>query len=294
MLSRAGAPVTLIGREPHVGALERNGLLLEKQDARERIRVEASVELSAARDAEIVLFAVKATATEDAARALAPHLSPRAVVVSLQNGVDNAERMRSKAGIDAVAASVYVAVRMEAPGHVVHTGRGDLLIGNPPGSSGGGGRLASVEGLFRRGGIPCVISENIAGDLWTKLVMNCAYNAVSALSRARYGVIAADPDAREVMRRSAEEVISVGIASGVRFPETDLIADTMRLADAMPGAISSTAQDLAQGKPTEIDSLNGYVARRGAELGIDAPVNRTLHALVKLLEKTETADRRSP
>jgi 2-dehydropantoate 2-reductase len=293
MLARAGAPVTLIGRALHVDALKRGGLLVETKNGSERIGVAASTDVSAVRGAEIALFAVKTTATQDAARALAPHLDPDAIVVSLQNGVDNAERMRSSAGIDAVAASVYVAVRMEAPGHVIHTGRGDLLIGNPPGSGGSSERLARVESLFRRAGVPCVVSDNIAGDLWAKLVMNCAYNAVSALSKARYGVIAADPDARAVMRRAAEEVLSVGAACGIRFPETDLVAATMRLADAMPEAISSTAQDLAQGKPTEIDSLNGYVARRGAELGIEVPVNRTLHALVKLLEKTET-ERRNP
>lgn len=294
MLARAGAPVTLIGREQHVDAITRDGLLLERKEGRERIRADASTDASAARGAGIVLFAVKATATEDAARALALHLSPGTIVVSLQNGVDNAERMRSAAGIDAVAACVYVATRMEGPGHVVHTGRGDLVIGNPPGSSGGKERLARVEEIFRAAGVPCVLSENIAGDLWTKLVMNCAYNALSALSRARYGEIARDSDACEVMRRTVEEVVAVAVASGVRLPEIDLVAATLRLADAMPETFSSTAQDLAQGKRTEIDSLNGYVARRGAELGIDTPVNRTLHALVKLLEKTGTENWRKP
>jgi 2-dehydropantoate 2-reductase len=294
MLARAGAPVTLIGRKPHVEAIARDGLLLERTDGRFSIRAEASTDASAARGAGIVLFAVKTTATGDAAEALAPHLSPGAIVVSLQNGVDNAERIRAKASIDAVAACVYVAARLKAPGHVVHSGRGDLVIGNPPGSGGGGERLARVEEIFRAAGVPCVGSENIAGELWTKLVMNCAYNAVSALSRARYGEIAKDSDAREVMRRAVEEVLAVGAAAGVRFPETDIAAATMRLADAMPETLSSTAQDLAQGKPTEIDSLNGYVARRGAELGVEAPVNRTLHALVKLLEKTGSANRRTP
>jgi 2-dehydropantoate 2-reductase len=293
LLARSGLPVTLIGRTPHVDAIVREGLLLERSAGRERIRAEAATEVSSARGAAIVLFAVKATATEDAASTLAPHLSPDTIVVSLQNGVDNAEKMRSAAGIDPVTASVYVAARMEAPGHVVHTGRGDLVIGNPPGSTGGRERLAKVAKIFEGAGVPCVLSENIAGELWTKLAMNCAYNAVSALSRARYGTIAADSDARDVMRRAADEVVAVGVASGVRFPRADLAASVMALARAMPEAISSTAQDLAQGKRTEIDSLNGFVARRGAELGIDTPINRTLHALVKLLEKTEPTDRRT-
>jgi 2-dehydropantoate 2-reductase len=87
------------------------------------------------------------------------------------------------------------------------------------------------------------------------------------------------------MRQVIEEVVAVGRASGVRFPSINLVETGLRLAETMPNAISSTAQDLARGKRTEIDALNGYVARRGAELGVPTPVNQTLHALVKLLEE---------
>jgi len=115
--------------------------------------------------------------------------------------------------------------------------------------------------------------------------MNCAYNPISALSRARYGAIVADPGTRAVMKAATEEAIAVGQAAGVRFPDVDLVEAVYRLGEAMAGATSSTAQDLARGKRTEIDSLNGYVARRGAELGVPTPVNQTLHALVKRLEE---------
>src|SRR5262249_47456204 len=139
--------------------------------------------------------------------------------------------------------------------------------------------------LFTRAGIPCRVSENIEADLWTKMIINCAYNAISALSRARYGRIVANPWTRDVMRQVIEEAAAVARAGGVRFPEGDLVAVGIRLAQSMGNATSSTAQDIARGKRTEIDSLNGYVVRRGAELGIGTPVNQTLHALVKLLEE---------
>jgi 2-dehydropantoate 2-reductase len=117
--------------------------------------------------------------------------------------------------------------------------------------------------------------------------MNCAYNAISALSRSRYGRMVRSPWTRELMRQVIEEVVAVGRAAGVRFPDVNLVEAGLTLAETMPNAISSTAQDLARGKRTEIDSLNGYVARRGAELGVATPVNQTLHALVKLLEEAE-------
>jgi 2-dehydropantoate 2-reductase len=119
--------------------------------------------------------------------------------------------------------------------------------------------------------------------------MNCAYNAVSALGRAKYGRMAQYAPAREVLRLVVEETAAVARACGVRFPDIDLALAAFRLGEAMSEATSSTAQDIARGKRTEIDSLNGFVARRGAELGIATPVNHTLHALVKLLEQAGEA-----
>jgi 2-dehydropantoate 2-reductase len=279
MLARAGAPVTLIGRALDVEALSRDGLWLETLSFQEQVAVSASTDVGACRDAAVVLFCVKTLDTEEAARSLAPHLAPGAAVLSLQNGVDNVERVRAASGIEAIPVVVYVAAAMTGPGRGKHTGRGDLIVG---GRSGEGERLAE---LFARAGVRCAVSANIEADLWTKMCMNCAYNAVSALGRAKYGRVARDPRAREVLRQAVEETVAVARACGARFPDGDLVEAALTLGEAMTGATSSTAQDIARGKRTEIDSLNGYVARRGAELGIATPVNQALHALVKLLEE---------
>jgi len=290
MFARAGAPVTLIGRAQHVEAIARAGLFFDSIHFQQRIPVPASTDAAAVRDAEIVLLCVKTVDTEEAAKSFAPHLASGAIVVSLQNGVDNVERIRAATGIEAIAASVYVAAEMTAPGCVKHTARGDLVIGDPldlhPTGASRRQQLEDLAALFGRAGISCTVSENIAGELWTKLIMNCAYNAISALSRTRYGRMVRSPWTRELMRQVIEEVMAVAHAAGVRLPDVNLVEAGLKLAETMPNAISSTAQDLARGKRTEIDSLNGYVARRGAELGIATPVNQTLHALVKLLEET--------
>jgi 2-dehydropantoate 2-reductase len=289
MLARAGAPVTLIGRRQHVEAMTRNGLFLESIHFQQRIPVSASTEVEAARHADIVLLCVKTLDTEEAAKLLAPHLGSRAALLSLQNGVDNIERMRAVAGIDAIPAVVYVAAEMTGPGSVKHTGSGHLILGDLSARDGEGAdvrsRLEALAGLFERAGVPCRVSENIRADLWTKLIMNCAYNAVSALGRVRYAPMLSNPWARAVMRRVIEETLAVARAAGVRMPDVDMVEAGWKLAETMPAAISSTAQDLARGKRTEIDSLNGYVVRRGGELGMATPVNQTLHALVKLLEE---------
>jgi len=288
MLARAGASVTLIGRPQHVEAITRDGLFVESFHFRQHIPVSASTDVAAVRGAQVVLLCVKTPDTEEAARSLAPHVAAETVVVSLQNGVDNAERFRSAVGIEAIPAVVYVAAEMTAPGRVKHSGRGDLILGNLSGRDRGDRcrrQLEDLAAVFARAGVPCLVSENIEADLWTKLIMNCAYNAISALSRARYGRIVRTPWTRDVMRQISDEAVAVARASGVQFPDVDVVEAVFKLGEAMANALSSTAQDIGRGKRTEIDSLNGYVARRGAELGIATPVNQTLHALVKLLEE---------
>ena len=283
MLARGGADVTLIGRAPHVEAIARNGLSLQSQHATETIRLAATVDPAGVRGAHWVLFCVKSTGTEEAARAIAPHLAPDAIVLSLQNGVDNIERMRPLIDNALVPAVVYVATAIAAPGSVRHSGRGDLIVG----TTGGNGldrELADIAEHFARASIPVRISTNIEGELWLKLVLNCAYNAISALTRSNYGRLLATSHARDIMRNVVEEIETLAQAKGITIPGDTLLQTTYGLADAMPEATSSTAQDIARGRPTEIDHLNGYVAREGERLSIATPVNRTLHALVKLLE----------
>ena len=279
MLARAGAPVTLIGRPRHVEAITRDGLFLDNLHFQEHIPISASTSESAARDAEIVLLCVKTVDTENAAIALAPHLSASAVVISLQNGVDNVERIRAAAQIAAIPAVVYVAAAITVPGCIKHSGRGDLVIGSLP----------DLAAMFARAGIPCRVSENIEADLWTKMIMNCAYNAISALGRAKYGRVVSNPWTRDLMREVASEAIAIARAAGLQLPGADMNSVVLQLAEAMPEATSSTAQDIARGNRTEIDSLNGYLVRRGAALGIPTPFNQTLHALVKLLEESAKA-----
>jgi 2-dehydropantoate 2-reductase len=282
LLARAGAPVVMIGRAAFVEAVKKSGLFLDTLQFQESVRVEALTELSAVRGAEIVLFCVKTTDDAATARALAPLLAPGALVLSMQNGVDNVEQIRAAAEIDALPSVVYVAASVPEPGRVKHAGRGDLVVG--PENE----KTKRIAALFSRANVTCRISENIDGELWTKLIWNCALNAVSALGRAKYGQIAASADARKVVDATVYEVLAVARAAGIHLPGLEdpqaAMAGALKIATQLAEAFSSTAQDLIRGKQTEIDSLNGYISRRGAELGVPTPVNHALYALVKLAE----------
>ncbi|OZI37681.1 2-dehydropantoate 2-reductase [Bordetella genomosp. 10] len=281
MLARAGHPVTLIGRASHVEAMRRDGLYLEAQAFQEHIPVIATTDAEGARGAELVLFCVKSADTEAAGRALLPHLAPGTLVLSLQNGVDNAERLRAVLPQTVVPAVVYVATEMAGPGHVKHHGRGELVIGESPASAG-------VAEVLEAAKVPTRVSDNVMGALWAKLLVNCAYNALSAIARLPYGQLARGPGVDDAMRAVMEECLAVAKADGVTVPG-DSWAAIEQIAKSMPGQYSSTAQDMMRGKLTEIDYLNGYVARRGRAHGIATPVNGLLHTLVKLLETPPAA-----
>src|SRR5262249_60368434 len=129
MLAGAGAPVVFIGRPSFVEAVAKDGLLLDTTTFKERVKAEASADLSAVRGAEIVLFCVKTTDTASTAKELADFLAPGTLLVSMQNGADNAEQIHAASGLQALAAAVYVAASVPAAGTVKHVGRGDLVLG---------------------------------------------------------------------------------------------------------------------------------------------------------------------
>lgn len=280
MLARAGHRVTLIGRPRHVQVIEAQGLRMQTLAFDETVQVQASTDASAVAGADLVLFAVKSPDTETAGAQMREHLQPGALVLCLQNGVDNAERLRAVLpGVHVAAAVVYVATEMAGPGHLRHHGRGELVIEPSPSS----GHVAQA---LMAAGVPTEVSDNVRGALWAKLILNCAYNALSAVGRIAYGELVQQPGVTEVMRDVVAECRAVAAADGVSLPG-DVDAAVRRIAETMPSQYSSTAQDLMRGKPTEIDHLNGYVVRRGEALGVPTPANRVLWAMVRLVETKE-------
>ncbi len=282
LLARAGVPVTMIGRASFVEAVRKSGLRLDTMQFQDTVHPAASTEIAAAAGADYVLFCVKSTDNASASKELARHISPSTIVLSLQNGVNNVEEIRKASGIEALPTVVYVAASAPAPGTIKHLGRGDLVIGpRTP-------KVDKTAEFFSRANLPCRVSDNIEGELWTKLVWNCALNAVSGLGRVTYGEIIASEDAKRVVEAVVYEVLAVAQKKGIHPPGLEdpkvALAGAFQVGQQMSGTRSSTAQDMARGKRTEIDSLNGYIARLGTELGVPTPVNHTLYTLVKLQE----------
>ena len=276
MLARAGHDVTLIGRALHVDAINRDDLLFESASFNGRITIKATTRSDGVAGADVILFSVKSADTESAGREIAPHLTSSAAILCLQNGVDNAERLQAAINHPAIPAVVYVAAEIAGPGHLKHNGRGELIIGPSPSSE-------SIARAFTQAAIPTTISDRVVEALWTKLITNCAYNALSAVGEIPYGPLLKLEGVRDLMTVVIGECVAVARASNIATP-SDLYETILGLAATMPDQFSSTAQDLMRAKPTEIDFLNGHIVTKGRELGVPTPANLALQVMVKLRE----------
>ena len=292
MLARAGHRVTLIGRPAHVQATTRNGLKLDlaKSSATEIIQIEASTELSSLHTADLVLFCVKSTDSASVAFQISPYLAPHALVMCLQNGVENAALIAQHIPHAVIPSVVYVATEIPAPGFVKHHGRGELVIGTMQISrlSDPQKTLQDIVLLFASAQVPVQISQNVMAELWSKLMINCAFNAISGLAQIQYEKLAALESVRNTQTALVKEVIAVAQADGIHLSETVALQAVAQISVTMGSQKSSTAQDMARCKPSEIDHLNGFIVRRGQALGIPTPVNQALFALVKLVESSYT------
>ena len=271
-------------------AIANHGLQLDLANSSgvESIHIHTSTEVASVHQADLVLFCVKSTDSESVAKHIAPYLLPHAVVVSLQNGVENSMLISQHIKNAVIPAVVYVATEITAPGCVKHHGRGDLVIGtmSPTRLSHPQQTLTAVSEIFASAQVAVRISDNVMVELWSKLMVNCAFNAISGLSQLSYGKLAERETIRSTQADVVKEVIAVAKADGVVLSEPEALQTVAHIAVAMAGQKSSTAQDMARHKISEIDHLNGFIVRRGFAHGIATPVNQALYALVKLVESS--------
>jgi len=278
MLLRAGHDVTLVGRPAHVEAINAHGLHFESAAFTGFIPAKAVTDVSELSQPDLVLFAVKSGDTDETAKALKPMLKPASIVLSLQNGVDNPERLRKILSQPVIATAVYVATEMPGPGHVKHNGRGELIIGAGPQST-------TLAKLLSDASVPTSVADDIDAVQWSKLINNCAYNALSAVAGIAYGEMIKVDGVTAIVTNAVTECLAVASACGVKLPN-DLLDKTLGLPASMPLQQSSTSQDLGRGKPSEIDFLNGFIVRKGIEHGIPTPTNHALQVMVKLVERS--------
>lgn len=282
-LALAGHDVTLVARGPHLEAMQSRGLVLEEGGKTLRPAVKAEAGPAAASEADLVLLTVKGQHTREAASSLKPVLAPGAVVLSLQNGVDNEKIAAGILGPERVVGGVAVVyVRVDEPGTVKHFAGGSIEIAELDGST--TTRVQKIKEIFDRAGIPCTISPDLDVTLWNKLIWNCALNGLTALTGTTLDRLMASPGMRDVFRGVLAEAAAVARAEGVNLP-ADVEDQWMERAAMMGPARSSTLDDLERGRPLELDSLNGEVVKRAQKHSIPVPYNQLIVEALRVIER---------
>lgn len=285
MLARAGKEVLLIARDNHVQAIKQNGLLMEFQDSQEYVVIEASSDVEDIAGADLILCCVKSPDTERVMHEVKDLIKPDALILSLQNGVDNAERIAQVVPNHAISAVVYVATGMGGDGHVKHFGRGELIIGQVGGHENISVELQQICELFLSAQIPCSVSDSIQRELWLKFLVNCSYNGVSAIGQITYGEMVQQESIRQLIKDLTTEFLLVADQEKIDISLAEAQMVNEQIAKTMAGQRSSTAQDLMRRKPTEIDYLNGLIVLKAKQHGLNVPNHQAIYALVKMIEQ---------
>jgi 2-dehydropantoate 2-reductase len=287
MLARSGKNVLLIARDNHVNAIKKNGLFMECQSFQEHVAVDASTTIEGVADADLILVCVKSPDTKSAMQEIKDLINPDALILSLQNGVDNTERISQVVSNEVLPAVVYVATSMSGDGHVKHFGRGELIIGNTGQTELISSELQKICDLFLDANIPCTVSGGIQRELWLKFLVNCSYNGISAIGQISYGEMVQQEKIKNLIDDLTAEFLLVAQHESIDISAVDAKMINEQIAKTMAGQKSSTAQDLMRQKPTEIDYLNGLIVQKAIQYGLDVPNQKAIYALVKMLENKQ-------
>jgi 2-dehydropantoate 2-reductase len=288
-LAEAGADVTFMARGEHLRAMQRHGLRITSVRGDLAIHGRFAAGPDGAGPADLVLLAVKSQDTDAAARALTPLVGRATPILSLQNGVDNAECVARLWGADrSVAGVAYITTRVAAPGVIEHSGGGQIILGAT--QPGGLATARAAHAILAEARIPCELSAHIGEALWKKLAWNAPFCALACLLRMTVGEILASPGLDGLVRACIEEVREAAAGRGVALPAStaqDLITVSAALRDVKP----SMLHDLEAGKPLEHEALNGVVVRALQQVGRRAPVNELLYASLARLDQELRARR---
>jgi len=292
LLAASGEDVTLVDvwRE-HVDAINAEGLRIGGSEGSRIIRVKATTDPSSVGPVDLIIIFVKSYDTLKATRDALPMVKEDTVFLSFQNGLGNIEKISEAAGSDRIIPGTTAhGCTLMGPGEVVHAGSGTTIIGELDGRK--TERARDIRDALTRAGIETVISGNIRGALWSKVLVNVGINPLTALKGIRNGELLDDPEIKETMRKAVEEAINVAEALGIDLSPGDQLKHVYDVARATATNRSSMLQDVERGRRTEIDALNGAIVKLAKRLGLKVPVNETLTAAIRNLE-TEGSRRES-
>ncbi|WP_175760681.1 ketopantoate reductase family protein [Burkholderia ambifaria] len=293
-LTEGGHETWLIARSPsHVGAMCRDGLQVDDTSGSRRVRVRATTQADDVGVADLVIVLVKSFHTDAAMRGAQGLIGPDTLVLSLQNGLGHEDILADVVGRERVlAGKTYVGGVRCGDAHIESGVAGKLtFIGELDGRI--TPRLQAIADAFNAAGLATTVSDNIVGTMWDKLLVNVATGALTGITGLTYGQLYGEPLLKSTSLAAVAEAIAVAQAAGVRLSMTDPEQAWTLAAEGLPAAFkTSMLQSLERGAMTEIDFINGSVVRWGQRYGVPTPVNTTLVACIKGIERA-MADRQA-
>lgn len=279
-LAQAGEDVSFIARGEHLRAIKARGLRVRSPSGDFTVNVPATDDPRTMGPMDVVLFCVKSYDTESAAEAIRPVVGPDTDVLSLQNGVDNEEKLGRILGPGHVlGGAAYIFSFIGEPGLIEHTSGGRIVFGEMNQSR--SERCHRLLTVLERAKISAQVSEDIHRTLWEKYCFICAGAGLTSLTRLPMGAIRACPETWQLYGQIVEEAITVGRASGVALPP-DLLDRTLAMAQRVdPGAYSSMHYDLTHGKRLELEALHGHVVGLGRRFGFPTPACFAIYAALR-------------
>lgn len=284
-LSRAGFDTHLIDvSAPAIAAINSDGLVVEEKDgSSQSYRVPATADTTSVGVADLIINFVKCYHTEAAIRSAHPMMGPDTVILSLQNGWGNVDRIAAVAGRERIVVGLtYHGGTLLGPGRVRHPGSGMTFVGELSGEM--TPRLLAVDAALRAAGFETTPSGRILDEVWKKLALNCCTLPTSALLRFFAHELVAFPSAKEAMALILTEVVAVARAKGIALDYDERWAAITGLLEKAVGGKASMLQDVEANRQTEIEVINGAIAATGREAGVPTPVNDTMVALVSALQ----------
>jgi 2-dehydropantoate 2-reductase len=286
-LAEAGHDVTLINRNAaHVAAIRAAGLKLRAEGVDRIVWVAAATETDGMAPVDLIIILVKSQDTARALSAARNIIGRETLLISLQNGLGQEDILAQIAGRERViGGKTYVGGGMLAPGHVIASVKGkETIIGELDG--GVTPRVVALAQTFTEAGLTTIVSPDITGAMWDKLLVNVATGAVAGITGLTYGELYALPEIEATAIAAVSEAMAVAKASGFNLQTSDPRAPWIKAAAGLPPDFkTSMLQSLEKGALTEIDFINGAIVRAGQRVCLPTPVNATLVALMKGVER---------
>ncbi|HEX30499.1 TPA: 2-dehydropantoate 2-reductase [Candidatus Poribacteria bacterium] len=285
LLADAGNDVFMLDYKPDRAArLNENGFRVHGISGERFKKIGVSLRADEIPKVDYTFIWVKSYDTASAVRSIGSALKGSGYVVTLQNGLGNADIIAERLGAEKVIAGVTShGATCLAPGDILHAGAGETVIGTLSGRVSEG--VTECARMLNDAGIQTRISEDIRSEIWGKLIVNAAINPLTAVTGLKNGELIQHDETIKIMRMAVEEGVKVAAELNVVLPYSDPMGRVVDVCRLTADNISSMLQDVMVGRKTEIDFINGAIARLGREKNIPTPVNETLVYLVKVREK---------